>query len=455
MSNPGPSPDPVAAPLTPARHDPYAVLRNRDLVFYLIGRFVSSLGQQMLTVAVGWELYERTHSPLHLGLVGLTQMVPMVLFTLPAGHLADNINRKRIIILTTLLLAGASLGLTLISALGAQVIWIYFCLFVAGSARTFLWPASSAFLPHLVSRKDFSKAVTWSSGSFQLSSVLGPAAGGLLIALTHHAAPVYAVNTAASLICLALIACVRRTHTVAAREPMTLRGLLVGFRFVFASPIILGTITLDLFAVLLGGATALLPIYAKDILHNVPVGLGFLQTELLRWFNLRVDMAALRLGLLQASLPLGSLVCALVLAHRPPMQKAGRAMLTAVALFGIATIGFGFSQWFWVSFLMLFISGVVDNVSVVVRHTLVQLLTPDEKRGRVSAVNSLFIGTSNELGGFESGFVAQIFGPAVGNAIATGAIISVVSGGVGTLLVVLAVAAIWPQIRHFGRLDAG
>jgi len=455
VSNPGPSPDPVAAPLTPARHDPYAVLRNRDLVFYLIGRFVSSLGQQMLTVAVGWELYERTHSPLHLGLVGLTQMVPMVLFTLPAGHLADNINRKRIIILTTLLLAGASLGLTLISALGAQVIWIYFCLFVAGSARTFLWPASSAFLPHLVSRKDFSKAVTWSSGSFQLSSVLGPAAGGLLIALTHHAAPVYAVNTAASLICLALIACVRRTHTVAAREPMTLRGLLVGFRFVFASPIILGTITLDLFAVLLGGATALLPIYAKDILHNVPVGLGFLQTELLRWFNLRVDMAALRLGLLQASLPLGSLVCALVLAHRPPMQKAGRAMLTAVALFGIATIGFGFSQWFWVSFLMLFISGVVDNVSVVVRHTLVQLLTPDEKRGRVSAVNSLFIGTSNELGGFESGFVAQIFGPAVGNAIATGAIISVVSGGVGTLLVVLAVAAIWPQIRHFGRLDAG
>ena len=431
------------------------MLRNRDLVFYLIGRFVSSLGQQMLTVAVGWELYERTHSPLHLGLVGLTQMVPMVLFTLPAGHLADNINRKRIIILTTLLLAGASLGLTLISALGAQVIWIYFCLFVAGSARTFLWPASSAFLPHLVSRKDFSKAVTWSSGSFQLSSVLGPAAGGLLIALTHHAAPVYAVNTAASLICLALIACVRRTHTVAAREPMTLRGLLVGFRFVFASPIILGTITLDLFAVLLGGATALLPIYAKDILHNVPVGLGFLQTELLRWFNLRVDMAALRLGLLQASLPLGSLVCALVLAHRPPMQKAGRAMLTAVALFGIATIGFGFSQWFWVSFLMLFISGVVDNVSVVVRHTLVQLLTPDEKRGRVSAVNSLFIGTSNELGGFESGFVAQIFGPAVGNAIATGAIISVVSGGVGTLLVVLAVAAIWPQIRHFGRLDAG
>jgi len=430
------------------------VLRNRDLALYLIGRFIASLGQQMLTVAVGWEIYERTHSPLHLGLVGLTQMVPMVLFTLPAGHLADNVNRKRIIILTTFILACASLGLTLISAFGAHVIWIYFCLFIAGSARTFLWPASSAFLPHLVTRQDFSKAVTWSSGSFQLSSVLGPAAGGLLIALTHHAAPVYGVNAAASLMCLVMVACIHRTHTVAAREPMTLRGLLVGFQFVFASPIILGTITLDLFAVLLGGATALLPIYAKDILQSVPIGLGFLQTTLRHLFALNVDMAALRLGLLQAALPLGSLLCALVLAHRPPMQKAGRTMLVAVGLFGLATIGFGFSRSFWISFFMLFVCGFVDNISVVVRHTLVQLLTPDEKRGRVSAVNSLFIGTSNELGGFESGFVAQIFGPATGNAIATGAIISVVTGGVGTLLVVMAVALIWPQIRHFGRLDA-
>jgi MFS family permease len=235
---------------------------------------------------------------------------------------------------------------------------------------------------------------------------------------------------------------------------MTLRGLLVGFRFVFDSPIILGTITLDLFAVLLGGATALLPIYAKDILRDVPVGLGWLQTELLRCFDLSVDMAALRLGLLQAALPLGSLVCALILAHRTPMQKAGRTMLLAVALFGVATIGFGISRWFWPSFLMLFGCGIVDNISVVVRHTLVQLLTPDEKRGRVSAVNSLFIGTSNELGGFESGFVAQIFGPTMGNAISTGTVISVVGGGVGTLVVVLAVALIWPQVRKYGRLDS-
>ena len=431
------------------------MLRNRDLVLYLLGRFVASLGQQMLTVAVGWELYERTGSALNLGLVGLTQMVPMVLFTLPAGHLADNFDRKRIIVATTFILACASAGLALISWRTAPIAWIYCCLFVAGSARTFLWPASSAFLPHLVSRQLFSRAVTWSSGSFQLSSVVGPAFGGAMIALTHHAAPVYAFNALASLLCLTLISLVHRRHVVAVKERMTVKSLIVGFKFVFASPIILGTITLDLFAVLLGGATALLPIYAKDILSSGPAGLRLLQHALLSTLNLQVDAAALRLGLLQAALPLGSLVCALVLAHRPPLEKAGRTLLWAVAIFGAATIVFGVSRWFWLSALMLFACGVADNVSVVVRHTLVQLLTPDEKRGRVSAVNSLFIGTSNELGGFESGVVAHLFGKAIGNTIATGALISVVSGGVGTIFVVVAVALIWPQIRKYGRLDAG
>ena len=422
MTNLGTPPESAGTPPLAAALDPYAVLRNRDVALYLVGRLVASLGQQMVTLAVGWELYKRTHSALALGLVGLTQMAPMVLFTLPAGHLADNYDRKRIIVMMNLVAACASLGLTLISALGAHVFWIYFCLFVAGTARTFLWPASAAFLPQLVSRQDFSRAVTWSSGSFQLSSVAGPAAGGALIALTHHAAPVYAFNAAAALICLTLISFVRRRPATAAKEKMTANSLSVGFKFVFASPIILGTITLDLFAVLLGGATSLLPVYAQDILAVGPTGLGFLQ----------------------AALPTGSLVCALVLAHRPPLQKAGRTMLLAVAGFGLATIGFGCSRWFCFSLLMLFACGAMDNVSVVVRHTLVQLLTPNEKRGRVSAVNSLFIGTSNELGGFESGVVAYWLGP----------VVSVVSGGVGTILVVLAVAAIWPQIRKYGRLDA-
>jgi MFS family permease len=211
---------------------------------------------------------------------------------------------------------------------------------------------------------------------------------------------------------------------------MTLSALLTGFKFVYASKIILGVITLDMFAVFLGGATALLPIYAKDILSVGPGGLGFLQ----------------------AALPMGSVLCVFILNHRPPLQKAGRSMLWAVAAFGLGTIAFGFSKWYWFSFLMLFICGTVDNVSVVVRHTLVQMLTPDDKRGRVSAVNNLFIGTSNELGGFESGTVAQIFGPTIGYTIVTGAMVSVVSGGIGTILTVVAVAWIWPEIRRYGKL---
>ena len=375
----------------------------------------------MLTVAVGWELYERTHLALALGFVGLAQMLPMLLFTLPAGHLADNQNRKGIILAMTMVTAASSLGLTLLSALHAPTPWIYFCLFAAGSARTFLWPASSSFLPQLVSRQAFPRAVTWSTGSFHMSAVAGPAAGGALVALTHGAATVYALNAAAALVCLVLISLVRWHHVAAAREKMSLASLSAGFKFVFASRMILATITLDLFAVLLGGATTLLPVYAKDILRVGPHGLG----------------------LLQAALPVGSLVSALILAHRPPMQKAGRALLWAVTGFGLATIGFGFSKSFALSLLTLALCGAFDNVSVVVRQTLVQLLTPDEKRGRVSAVNSLFIGTSNELGGFESGFVAHWFGP----------VFSVVSGGVGTILVVLAVALIWPEVRRFGRLE--
>ena len=430
MSDIGAFPESADTPPLQEMHDPYAVLRNRDLVLYLVGRFVASVGQQMLTVAVGWELYERTNRALALGFVGLTQMLPMILFTLPAGHAADNYNRKRIIISMTFVIACATGTLAFISAFQAPNFWIYACLFVAGCARTFLWPASSAFLPHLVSRKDFSRAVTWSSGSFQLSSVLGPAAGGAVIALAHRwwggspacAAPVYVIDAAAALVCLTLISLVRRDHVVAVKERMSGSSLIVGFRFVFASPVILGTITLDLFAVLLGGATALLPVYAKDILRAGPTGLGFLQ----------------------AALPAGSLACALMLAHRRPIQKAGRAMLSAVAIFGVATVGFGFSHSLWLSLVLLFVCGFADNISVVVRHTLVQLLTPDEKRGRVSAVNSLFIGTSNELGGFESGFVANWFGP----------VFAVASGGVGTILVVIAVALIWPEIRKYGRLDA-
>ena len=415
------------------RNRAYAILRNRDLRLYLSGKLISTIGQQMLATAIGWELFHRTHSVMNLGLVGLTQVAPMILFTLPAGHVADNFNRKRIITLMTLVVAAASLGLAFISWRQLDVFWMYVCLFVSGGTRTFLTAASASFLPSLVDRKDLSRAVNWSATTFQLSSIIGPTlAGGIIYFAGHRAFPIYAINVCAALIFAAMMTQIHTHHVVAVREKMSFKTLLTGFDFVFANRIILGIITLDMFAVLLGGATALLPVYAELILKVGPIGLGFLQ----------------------AALPIGALICTFILAHRRPIQKAGHSLLLAVTAFGVATIGFGLSRWFWVSFLMLFICGAVDNISVVVRHTLVQLLTPDEKRGRVSAVNNLFIGTSNEMGEFESGSVAQLFGPTIGNTVAAGTIISVVVGGFGTIAVVIAIALAFPQIRKYGRLDA-
>ena len=411
----------------------YAILRNPDLRLYLIGRLIAIIGQQMLVTAVGWELFHRTQSVMKLGLVGLTQVTPMILFTLPAGHVADNYNRKRIITIMTLAVAVASLGLTVISFYQAQVGLMYVCLFIMGATRTFLSAASASFLPALVDRKDLSRAVNWSATTFQMSSIIGPTvAGGLIAIAGKQAYPVYAINVCAALIFAGMMARIRTHHVVASREKMSFKTLLTGFDFVFKSKIILGIITLDMFAVLLGGATALLPVYADLILNVGSVGLGFLQ----------------------AAMPIGAVLCTFILAHRAPMQKAGHSLLLAVTAFGVATILFGLSRWFWFSFLMLFICGAVDNISVVVRHTLVQLLTPDEKRGRVSAVNNLFIGTSNEMGEFESGTVAQLFGPTIGNTVVTGTIISVVAGGFGTIAVVIAIALLFPDVRKYGRLDA-
>jgi MFS family permease len=439
-------PDPPS-PKSPgaAGESAYAVLKNADFTRYLTGRFVASLGQQMLVVAIDWELYDRTHSALPLAFVGLSQMVPMILCTLPAGHLADTCDRKKIILATTIVLAVASLGLTLSSAFVAPLGWIYFFLVILGAARTFLWPASAAFVTSLVPREQFARAVTFNSGLFQFSSVIGPAACGLVISLAHQTAwAVYALNVLTSIACFALVLQIKHIHKVKAAEPVSARSLIEGFRFVYQSKIILGVITLDLFAVLLGGTVTLLPIYAKDIFHGTPTDLGWLRD----------------------AMPVGAVVCALWLAHRQMLQKAGKTMLLSVAIFGVATILFGVANkncfgslfsnsfWFWFSCAMLALAGAVDNVSVIVRQTLVQILTPDEKRGRVSAVNSLFIGTSNELGGFRSGMVAWLFAsPTVlGSAAATGAIISTVTGGIGTIVVVLAVAWIWPEIRKYGKL---
>src|SRR5882757_2622897 len=291
----------------------YAFSWDSDFARFLLGRLATSFGQQMLTVAIGWEIYNRTRSALALGLVGLTDVVAIILFTLPAGHLADNIGRKRIIKGAVLVTGISSLGLALVAWLQAPVPWYYVCLLVTGVAQTFLRPAISAFITGMLPRDMLSRAIAWNSGIFQLSCVLGPAVGGALIALTHHTTIVFVLYAVMTAICLALLSRVRTEHVVANPEKFSLAGLFVGFNFIFASRLIVGMITLDVFAVLLGGAVALLPVYAKDILHVGPGGLG----------------------LLQAAMPLGAVGCALLLAHRPPLQRAGRALLFAVIVFGL------------------------------------------------------------------------------------------------------------------------
>lgn len=411
---------------------PYALLQNRNLVRYLFGRFIATAGHQMFTMALGWEIYERTHSAFALGLVGLTLILPMYVLTLPAGHLADNHSRKRIVTLTVAIVALVNVALCIISLKQVPVWVTYVLLLVVSGSRTFMGAAMASFMPQLVERQHFSKAVTWNGGLFHLSSIIGPSIAGLVIGWAGHKAwPVYALNAAAALTFCAFLSGVHIRQATVLKEKMTVVSLFTGFRFVLSNRIVSGIITLDMFAVLLGGSTALLPVFAKEILHIGPRELGFLQS----------------------ALPLGAVICSIYLAHRRPLQKAGPALLWAVICFGLATIGFGFSRWFWLSFAMLFACGLADNVSVVVRHTLVQMLTPDEKRGRVSAVNNLFINTSNELGEFESGSVAHLLGPAMGNTIATGAMLSVVTGGVGTIMVVGIIAYFWPEIRRFGRLD--
>jgi len=413
-----------------SRHDPYAAFRHRDYCLFAAGALLANTSHAMQEAAVGWELYERTGSPMPLALTGLVQALPVFLLALPAGHAADRFERRRIAILMQLVMAVASLGIAFLSHTRGPINAFYLCLFVGGCARSFNFPAQASLLPQLVPLESFANAVTWRSSGFQLASVLGPVLAGWVIAWHKAATPVYFVNAALMITFAAFLVLIRKRQVVAASsEPLTLRSVLAGVRFVWNTKVILAAITLDMFAVLLGGATALLPIYAKDILHVGPAGYGWLR----------------------AMPGVGALVMALFIAHRPP-QRAGVTLLWAVAGFGAATIVFGLTRWFWLSLWMLYVLGALDNISVVVRHTLVQVLTPDAMRGRVSAVNSAFITTSNELGAFESGAVAVLGGKMFSTALA-GVVFSVVFGGVGTIVVVALAALAWPQLRRLGPLQ--
>jgi MFS family permease len=403
-------------------HDPYFALRFRDFRLLLTGAFFASLGTQMITVAIGWELYERTGSALALGLVGLVQVIPVFILSLPAGQFIDRFNRKRIVIWSQVVLVFCSLGLTALSFTHGSLALVYVCLLIYGCAVAFDSPATAVLVAQVVPEHAFENAATWESSTGQLASVLGPALGGLLIALLKSAALVYALNAGAALIFIILLFFLRieqqKTYSI---EATTFGAMMEGLRFLKSSQIILAAITLDMFAVFLGGATTLLPIFAKDILHVGPTGLGWLR----------------------AAPSIGALGMSFVTAHTPPLKKAGRTLLLVVACFGVATIVFGISRVFWLSLVMLLVLGAMDNISVVIRSTLLLTRTPDALRGRINAINFIFVGASNELGGFESGLAAQLFGP----------VIAVAAGGAGTVLVVLCVALIWPEMRRLGALS--
>ncbi len=405
-----------------SRHDPYAALRHRDFRLYFSARILLVLAGEATNVAVGWLLYERTHSAFALGLIGLSAGLPVILLALPGGHVADSFDRRRVSAVTGVLIAISAAVLASLSYWQAPVPFIYLTLLLGGVVVAFNYPARAALLPQIVPREHFANAATWSSTAFLASAAIGPAFAGILIARTHSTTGVFAADAALTLLYAVLVANIQGHQPEPSGEKMTLRSLAAGFEYVRKTEVILAAITLDLFAVLLGGATTLLPVFAKDILHVGADGLGWLR----------------------AAPSMGALLMAVVIAHLAPMRRSGRKLYFAVAGFGVATIVFGLSKSFALSLVMLFSLGALDAVSMVIRSTLVQVRTPDEMRGRVSAVNGMFVDTSNEFGGFESGAVAALIGP----------VASVVAGGIGTLLSVVVVMQKWPALAKLDSLHA-
>jgi MFS family permease len=417
-------------------HDPYAALRVPDFRRLVSARVLFTIASQIQGVVVGWQIYELTNNPLALGLIGLAEAIPSITVSLYAGHVADSVPRKRIIVPMMVLLFVCSLSLFLltrpagmalfanqqIASFPLYVFMLYVVLFVSGIARGFLGPAVFSFMPQLLpDRALLSNAVTWNSSSWQAAAVLGPAIGGLLFAKMGKGFA-YGVDAGLMLLSLLLFAGIAsRALPVREGERLSLaESILSGVKFIFGNQIVLAALSLDLFAVLFGGAVALLPIFAKDILHTGPDGLGYLR----------------------AAPAVGSVLMAVWLTYSPLRKGAGRKLLWAVAGFGLATIGFALSRSFALSLFLLFLTGVFDSVSVIVRSTLIHTYTPEYMKGRVSAVNNIFIGSSNEIGGFESGAAAKLMGT----------VPSVVFGGLMTLVVVAVTAWKADKLR---RLESG
>ena len=391
-------------------------------VRFQFARFFTILATEMQSVAVGWQVYEITHRPLDLGLVGLAQFLPSVILFLIAGHAADRFDRRKLLVVCYLGYASCSAFLLVAAARHvSQVYPIYAILVFLGVVRSFSGPVSRAIQPQLVPPEHFANAVAWSSSIYQGATILGPAVGGVIYAAARGPAAVYALGFLSGAVAIFATLRIHFEEMPRAREPVNARNLLAGFRYIWREKLILGAISLDLFAVLLGGAVALLPVYAREILHTGPWGLGLLRT----------------------APAVGAAAMAIFVAHKP-LRKAGIKMLWCVAGFGVFTIIFGLSHSFWLSLAALFLVGASDMVSVIVRAILIQIATPDQMRGRVNAVDMIFIGASNELGEFESGLTAHWFGT----------VPAVILGGLGTLVVVALWAWSFPELRRADQLTS-
>jgi MFS family permease len=427
----------MSSPPQPAQRRGLEAFASRDFRRYQLARVMAILGAEAQAVAVAWQVYSITHRPLDLGYTGLALFLPGLLFLLPAGHVADRFDRRQVILVCYSLQMVCTAGLLAITVAGYhKVFLIYSVLFLIGTGRSFSGPASSALIPHLVPEKHFVNAVTWGGAIFQFANTTGPALGGILFTLPltqlFPREPHLLDFTGAGIVyCFTLLTLVwfivligtlhvrpgRMEHRAA-----SLKVVLAGFQYVRRMPMLLGSFSLDLFVVLLGGAIALMPIFANEILHTGPRGLG----------------------LLRAAPAVGALCTSLVLARFPLQRKAGKRLFISVSIFGVATIVFGLSRSLWLSLAALAILGAADMISVIIRGSLLQLATPPEMRGRVSAVNSLFIGASNELGEFESGLTAQWWG----------AVRATVAGGIGSLVVAGVWSALFPSLRNADELSS-
>jgi MFS family permease len=392
-----------------------------SFILFQTARFCMVLAMEMQSVAVGWQVYEITKRPLDLGLVGLVQFLPGILLFLVSGHAADRYDRLKLIVFCYIGY-GLSFGLLLLTAVrGVRSVFVIFVILVIlGIVRAFNGPVSRALLPQLIPEEIFPTAVAWASTLFQGAAILGPALGGIIYAASRGPSAVYAVAIALTIVALICTLRIEIQQRPRAREPVNATTVLAGLRYIWREKVVLGSISLDLFAVFLGGAVALLPVYAREILLTGPWGLGLLRT----------------------APGVGAAVMAIFLAHRPIRRKAGQIMLWCVAAFGLFTILFGLSRNLVLSLIALFFVGATDMVSVIVRAVLIQVATPDEMRGRVNAVDMVFIGASNEFGEFESGLTAQWFGT----------VPAVVLGGIGTLVVTAIWAWRFPELRKVEQI---